>query len=33
MMNDVVICLVPIILFAWFKNGILPYIKLDNVSF
>lgn len=33
MMMDVVICLIPIILFAWFKNGILPYIKIEEVSF
>ncbi|MFA7131264.1 MAG: RnfABCDGE type electron transport complex subunit D, partial [Bacilli bacterium] len=32
MMTDVVICLVPIILFAWFKNGILPFIKLADFS-
>lgn len=30
MMRDVVIALVPIILFAWFKNGILPFINQFN---
>lgn len=30
MMTDVIIALLPIILFAWFKNGILPYINQFN---
>lgn len=33
MMIDLLIALGPIILFAWFKNGILPAIELDNVGF
>lgn len=36
MMRDVVIALIPIILFAWVKNGLLPYIfkdKIDNELF
>ena len=32
MMIDVIIALVPIILFAWYKNGIKPFISLQNVS-
>ncbi len=32
MMLNVIIALVPIILFAWIKNGIIPFIKYDNVS-
>lgn len=32
-MVDVLIALTPIILFAWYKNGILPFIKLSSVSF
>ncbi len=32
MMVDVIIALTPIILFAWYKNGIKPFITLDNVS-
>ena len=33
-MNDVVIALIPIILFAWVKNGLLPFINNSaNISF
>lgn len=33
MMVDVIIALTPIVLFAWYKNGIKPFIELENVSF
>lgn len=34
MMSDVVIALIPLILFGWFKNGLLPFINQFNpVSF
>lgn len=33
MMRDVVIALIPIIIFAWVKNGLLPYLKVDGFSF
>lgn len=32
-MRDLVIALIPLILFGWVKNGLLPYINLDDVSF
>lgn len=32
MMLNVLIALTPIIIFAWVKNGLLPFIKYDNVS-
>ena len=34
MMSDVVVALIPLILFGWFKNGLLPFINQFNpVSF
>ncbi len=33
MMRDVVIALIPIIIFAWVKNGLLPYIFKNDMSF
>lgn len=33
MMRDLVIALIPIILFAWVKNGLLPYIFKDTFRF
>lgn len=32
MMADLLIALVPIIIFSWIKNGILPYFELNEVS-
>lgn len=32
MMRDVLIALFPVIIFAWVKNGLLPFINFDNVS-
>ena len=32
-MRDLMIALIPLILFGWIKNGLLPYIKLDDVTF
>lgn len=33
MMRDVIIALTPIIIFAWVKNGLLPYLKVEGFSF
>ncbi len=32
-MRDLMLALIPLILFSWIKNGLLPYINLDDVSF
>ncbi|HKM30135.1 MAG TPA: RnfABCDGE type electron transport complex subunit D [Bacilli bacterium] len=32
-MGDLMKALIPLILFGWIKNGLLPYINLANVSF
>jgi hypothetical protein len=32
-MRDFIFALIPLILFGWVKNGLIPYINLDNVSF
>ena len=32
MMYDIIIALTPIIIFAWVKNGLIPFIKIDNCS-
>ncbi len=32
MMGDFLIALVPIIIFSWIKNGLLPFIELNKVS-
>lgn len=32
-MRDFFIALLPLIIFAWVKNGLLPYLNVDNVSF
>ena len=32
MMRDFLIALLPLILFAWVKNGLLPYINMDTFS-